>query len=228
VLLALQGTGDGDQFGSAVAGAVANDGTSLVVVGAGGGGPNGTGRVFVYRDLQADPFFVLDSDETGGWLGGMFVSVPGDVNADGIPDVYASDWANAARGPQTGRIYVLSGADGAHLLTLTGETAGEGFGTSPSDAGDLDGDGYADLAVGAWQHASAAPGGGRISVYSGKTGTLMWTLTGRVMGETLGFDSTGMGDVDGDGVGDLLVTSAWSFVNGPRSGRMYIVAGREM
>jgi hypothetical protein len=46
------------------------------------------------------------------------------------------------------------------------------------------------------------------------------------MGETLGFDSTGMGDVDGDGAGDLLVTSAWSFVNGPRSGRVYVVAGR--
>ncbi len=228
VLLALQGTQDGDQFGSSVAGAVGEDGTSFLVVGAGGGGPEGTGRVRVYRDLQPEPFFVLESDETGGWLGGMFVSIPGDVNGDGIPDVYASDWANAAKGPQTGRIYVLSGADGSEIFTLTGEAAGEGFGTSPSDAGDLDGDGFADLAVGAWQHASGAPGGGRISVYSGRSGTLMWTLTGKVMGETLGFDSTGMGDLDGDGIGDLLVTSAWSFVNGPRSGRVYIVAGREM
>jgi len=47
VLLALRGDQDGDQFGSAVAGAVAEDGTSFVVVGAGGGGPNGTGRVSV-------------------------------------------------------------------------------------------------------------------------------------------------------------------------------------
>jgi hypothetical protein len=156
----------------------------------------------------------------------MFVSVLGDMNGDGIPEIYASDWANGAKGPQTGRVYVHSGADGARLLTLTGEASGEGFGTSPSDAGDLDGDGCADLAVGAWQHASAAPGGGKVSVFSGCSGELVWALTGKVMGETLGFDSTGMGDVDGDGAGDLLVTSAWSFVNGPRSGRVYVVAGR--
>ncbi|MBP6773902.1 MAG: FG-GAP repeat protein [Gemmatimonadaceae bacterium] len=44
-------------------------------------------------------------------------------------------------------------------------------------------------------------------------------------GETLGFDATGIGDVNGDGLVDLLITSSWSNVNGFRSGRMYIVAG---
>ena len=58
----------------------------------------------------------------------MFLSVVGDVNGDGMPDVYASDWSNAAKGPSTGRVYVRSGVDGHSLLTLTGETAGEGFG----------------------------------------------------------------------------------------------------
>jgi hypothetical protein len=52
------------------------------------------------------------------------------------------------------------------------------------------------------------------------------TFTGKVPGETLGFDATGMGDVNGDGVIDLLVTSAWSAINGTRSGRMFIVSGR--
>jgi len=226
VLMELRGRDPGDQFGSSVAGGVDEDGRSLLVVGAGGAGERGVGQVLVYRDLDPDPVFVLDADETGAWLGGMFVSVPGDVDGDGVLDVYASDWANAALGPQTGRVYVISGADGSEIITLTGESSGEGFGTSSSDAGDLDGDGYADLAVGAWQHASRAPGGGKISVYSGRTGESMWTITGKVMGETLGFDSTGIGDVDGDGIGDLLVTSAWSFVNGPRSGRVYIIAGK--
>ena len=40
-----------------------------------------------------------------------------------------------------------------------------------------------------------------------------------------GFDATGIGDVNGDGLVDLLITSSWSNVNGFRSGRMYIVAG---
>ena len=45
-------------------------------------------------------------------------------------------------------------------MTLTGETAGEGFGTSPSVAGDVDHDGHADLIVGAWQNSKEAIGGG--------------------------------------------------------------------
>jgi len=225
-LVELEGAEDGDGFGSAVAGATTSDGSSLLVVGAGTAGERGVGRVLVYRDLGREPAFTIEPDETGAWLGGMFVSVPGDVDGDGVPDVYASDWTNSAKGPQTGRVYVHSGADGHRLMALTGDLAGEGFGTSVSDAGDLDGDGHADLAVGAWQHASLAPGGGRISVVSGRTGTRVWTITGKVPGETLGFDSTGIGDVDGDGVGDLLITSAWSSIRGPRSGRVYIVAGK--
>ncbi len=54
----------------------------------------------------------------------------------------------------------------------------------------------------------------------------MRTWTGKVPGETLGFDATGMGDVDGDGTIDFLVTSAWSAIHGARSGRMFILSGR--
>jgi len=96
----------------------------------------------------------------------------------------------------------------------------------PADAGDVNGDGYDDLAVGAWQYAGAAPSGGKIYVLSGRDGSVLMTVTGNVPGETLGFDSTGLGDVNGDGVPDLLVTSAWSAINGFRSGRVFIISGR--
>src|SRR5581483_6238821 len=108
-----------------------------------------------------------DSDETGAALGAMFLTVAGDFDGDGVPDLYASDWSNSVKGPSTGRVYVYSGKDGHTLLTLTGETAGEGFGTSSSIAGDVDGDGRADLIVGAWQYGGAAIGGGRAYLYSG-------------------------------------------------------------
>ena len=85
---------------------------------------------------------------------------------------------------------------------------------------------FDDLVIGAWRQASAAPMGGKIYVYSAKDGTLLSMITGQVMGETLGFDATGMGDVDGDGTIDFLLTSAWSAINGTRSGRMYVVSGR--
>ena len=223
-LFTVDGEAAGDGFGNALAGKTVN-GQSWIIVGAAAGGANNAGRVYVYRNLEAKPVFHIDPDATGAGLGAMFVSVIGDVNADGIPDVYGADFINSAKGPSTGRIYVHSGADGRNLLTLTGETPGDGFGVGPADAGDVDRDGHDDIILGAWQYSDAAPGGGKVYLYSGKTGALLRAWTGKVQGETFGFDATGIGDVDGDGTIDFLLTSAWSAIKGPQSGRMYILSG---
>lgn len=225
LLATLRGERAGDKFGSAIAGTVAG-GQVLLVLGAPDAGPGQRGRTYVYRGLDQAPAFVIESDENGSELGGMFVSVIGDIDGDKVPDVYASDWAHGAQGPYTGRIYVHSSADGRRLLTLTGEAAGDGFGIGPADAGDVNGDGHDDLIVGAWQHKGAAPSGGKVYLYSGKDGSLMHAYTCKVMGDTFGFDATGMGDVDGDGVIDFLLTSAHSAIKGGRSGRIFIVSGR--
>jgi hypothetical protein len=225
ILLTLTGEQPGDQFGAAAAGS--RDGKhAFLVVGAPNAGPNRTGRTYVYKGLTDKPAFVIESDDTGAQLGGMFVSVVGDVDADGTPDIYASDWPNSAKGRSTGRIYVHSGATGRRLLTLTGEAEGDGFGIGPADAGDVDGDGHADLVIGAWQYAGAAASGGKVYLYSGKDGSLIRAWTGKVMGETLGFDATGLGDVDGDGTIDLLVTSAWSALHGTHSGRVFVISSQ--
>ena len=223
LLLTLTGERAGDAFGSTVAG-WADKKRMFLVVGAPGAGARKTGRVYVYDTLSTKPKFIIESDETGNALGAMFVSVLGDVDGDNVPDIYASDWSNSAKGRGTGRVYVHSGATGKRLLTLTGETAGEGFGTCPAVAGDVDHDGHADLVVGAWQYAGAAPSGGRIYLYSGKDGKLLKTYTSRINGDTLGFDAVGIGDVDGDKIVDLLVTSAWSGIHGNHSGRVFIIS----
>ncbi len=225
-LLTLRGSRPGDNFGNAVNGWVGDNGL-LLVIGAPNGGENNGGQTYVYDRLSQEPKFVIESDETGARLGGMFVSVVGDVDADGIQDVYASDWSNRALGPSTGRIFVHSGATGERLYTLTGEAAGDGFGIGTADAGDVDGDGYDDLVIGAWQHKSAAASGGKVYIYSGRDGSLIREITGKVMGETFGFDTTGMGDINGDGTIDYLITSAWSAIAGTKSGRMFIVSGAE-
>ena len=227
LLYSLSGERVGDGFGSTVAGHVEGKHIQLVV-GAPGAGPAHHGRVYVYEGWPPKLKFSVDADATGSMLGYMFVSVPGDVDGDGVPDVYASDWSNAARGPSTGRIYMLSGRTGKPLFALTGETAGDGFGTSPSMAGDVDGDGRADLIVGAWQYGGAAISGGKAYLYSGRDGRLLKTYTCRTPGDTFGFDAVGLGDVDGDGTVDLLITSGWSAVNGHHSGRVFVISSGVM
>jgi hypothetical protein len=195
-----------------------------LMVGAPQAGPQKKGRVYIYDQLSTKPKYVIEGDEAAKTFGAMFLSIVGDVDADGVPDMYISDWQNAAKGPSTGRTYVHSGKDGHRLFTLTGETAGEGFGTCPAPAGDVDRDGHDDLIVGAWQYGGAAVSGGRCSLYSGKDGKLLKTYTCRTPGDTFGFDAVGMGDVDGDGSVDFLITSGWSGVHGFHSGRVFLIS----
>lgn len=225
ILATIEGERAGDAFGAGNA-VWARGEMKLLAIGAANAGPRNGGRTYVYRweNGAVEPFFTIESDETGVALGGMFVCFPGDMNGDGISEVYASDWQNAAGGNQTGRIYVHSGADGERLFTMTGHRAGEGFGTCTADVGDVDGDGLADLLVGAWQAPDAAPGGGKCYLYDARR-ELIGTYTCNVPGETLGFDTTGVGDLDGDGGIDFLVTGGYSGVSGPRSGRAFVIAG---
>jgi hypothetical protein len=225
VLLRLTGEAAGDNFGSTVAGSMDRR-AAWILVGAGAAGPRHTGRTYVYQGLTERPVFTIESDSSGAALGAMFISVVGDVDRDGTPDIYASDWSNSARGRGTGRVYVYSGKTHQPLYTFTGENAGDGFGIGVADLGDLDRDQHADLVIGAWQFGGSAPSGGTVYVYSGRDGHIIRTLTGKVPGETLGFDATGLGDVNGDGVPDLLLTSAWSGINGTKSGRVLVVSGR--
>ncbi len=223
LLLTLNGKRAGDAFGSTVSG-YSDAKQHLLLVGAPAAGPRKSGRVYVYRDLSQKPAFVFDADPTGVALGYMFLSVLGDVDGDGVPDVFASDWSDAGKGAGTGKAYVYSGRTGRRLYTFTGETAGEGFGTTQSVAGDVTGDGRADLIIGSWQYSREAQGAGRAYLYDGRSGQLLRTYTSRVPGDTFGFDAVGMGTRDGNGQSELLITAGWSGVHGYHSGRIFLIS----
>ena len=220
------GQNENDGFGSCVYASRHCD-QRLIVIGSGNAGLKNNGRVFVYAyaDGQAQKRFTFEADETGVSLG-RFVSIPGDVNGDGLLDIYASDWENCARGRCTGRAYVFSGKDGERILTLTGESAGDGFGGSgPAIAGDVDGDGCDDLIIGAWKSEEGGATAGKAYLYSGRTGELLRSWACRVPRTTFGFDAVGIGDLDGDGGIDFLITAAWSRGVGEKAGRAFVISG---
>ncbi|MEQ1903508.1 MAG: FG-GAP-like repeat-containing protein [Pirellulaceae bacterium] len=218
VLFELSGEQTGDCFGNAAAVEQIGDQEFLLAVGAQEAGPSKRGRVYVYHVLKAKPSlrFMIEGDTNSVNLGQMFLSFPGDVDRDGTPDVYASDFGDNTKVAGGGKVVVHSGKDGRELAAIFGTVSGEGLGTSPSDAGDVDGDGIGDLIIGAWQNREGAVSGGKAYLYSlGKNAKLLRTITCKQAGDTLGFDACGIGDIDGDGKVDFLITAAWS--NNPSS-----------
>jgi hypothetical protein len=84
---------------------------------------------------------------------------------------------------------------------LDGRQAGDGFGSRVAGAGDVDDDGKADFVIGAERSGGAA---GRMEVYSGATGRVLYYFTGQGT-DALGISVAGAGDVTGDGHDDVIV-----------------------
>ncbi|MFT7539185.1 MAG: hypothetical protein ACI9K5_000134 [Gammaproteobacteria bacterium] len=212
------------RLGSAVDG-VFNAWVRLLVIGEPGAGRGAKGRVIVLRGTDLEPAFTIEGDESTSGLGNDFVSIVGDVNGDGVADVYASDPRSSLRGDRAGIVLIHSGATGDRLLTLTGENALDGFGSGDGRVGDVDGDGRDDLLIGSWLSRDGAEKGGKVMLFSGADGSVLRRWTGDRPSASLGFDAVGMGDVNGDGQLDFLISAALSDDGGVDAGGAYLVSG---
>ena len=198
--------GAAEGFGRSVAGVgdVNRDGYDDVVVGASLAAYTGvdSGSGYVFSGRNGSLLFRIDGD-AGDSLG-FSVAAAGDADADGTPDVIVG-----AIGQHTtpGHARVVSGRSGAVLWRLDGEAAGDQFGHSVSGAGDVDGDGHADVIVGAPGNDRAAGSSGMAAVVSGRTGRTLHVFYGAGSAERLGYAVGGAGDVNGDGRADLVVAS---------------------
>ena len=226
LLHTLDGDAAGDTFGGG-AGRLSDldgDGLGEFVVSAPSAGAAGRGRAYVYSSIDCSRIATLAGDSGTRNLGRFFVSDAGDVDADGTSDIYVADFAHAGKGSGTGKVFVFSGATFQSILEIEGAVAGEGIGPGRG-AGDFDGDGHADLIVGAWTSSAGAAAGGAIFVYSGSDGRVLRSYTGSIVGDALGFDAASTLDVDGDGARELLLAGTWNDAAGSNAGRVYVAPG---
>ena len=223
----LQGESPSDWFGWSVAGFgtdVNGDQVEDFVVGAYGndGGGIDAGSVYVFSGAGGSLIYELAGAAAGDGFG-FAVAAVGDVNADTIQDVAVGAPFNDAGGDGAGRVYIYSGPDGALIDTYTGEAPGDGFGTSVAAAGDVDGDGFDDVLVGAPGGAVGGMRTGRAYLYSGQLGTATYVFDGEEAEDEFGWTVTATGDANGDGFPEVAVGAPRHGDQGvPRAGQVYL------
>ena len=260
----LIGAASGDRAGSAVSGAgdVNGDGIADLVVGAPGASDSGAAFVvFGKTAAYTSPLNLSTLDGTNGFrvngsiLGedaGASVGA-GDINGDGKSDILIgapgdldtaviAGGAYVVLGKSTGfasaiELSALTGSDG---FRLNGMAVGDATGKSVSASGDVNGDGFADMVIGA---PASDPGGllsaGRAFVVRGKAeafassvnlsalnGTTGFRLNGSAAGSLTGWSVSNAGDINGDGYADVIAGAPTAQTAGSLSGSSFVLFGK--
>ncbi|SFE39235.1 integrin alpha [Nitrosomonas sp. Nm166] len=257
----LDGVADGDSSGGSVsnAGDVNGDGFDDVIIGAHGAEPNGdfSGSSYVVFGKASGFDAVLDLSSLNGTNGfrldgvaeydssGISVSNAGDINSDGFDDLIVGALNADPNGEGSGSSYVvfgkasgfdaaldLSSLNGSNGFRLDGVAEYDSSGISVSNAGDVNGDGFDDVIIGASRaDPNSIPGAGSSYVVFGKNSGFDAALDLSSLDGSNGFRLDGAaydvsggsvsntGDVNGDGFDDVIVGTL-------SSGSSYVVFGK--
>ncbi|MBV6480266.1 MAG: hypothetical protein HGGPFJEG_03123 [Ignavibacteria bacterium] len=222
------GTQANAKYGYAVstAGDVNGDGYSDVVVGSPfyDNGQTDEGKAYVFYGSTVGLFlsnWTTESNQAGANLG-YSVSSAGDVNGDGFSDLMIGEPNfDDLEFSNKGIALVFHGSHlglpGTPNWTETRNQSNTGFGSSVSGAGDVNGDGYSDVIIGAPYFDNNTANSGKAFVYhgseSGLGSTTGWNKEGIMANEQLGYSVSNAGDVNGDGYSDVIIGSPF-FENG--------------
>ncbi|MCB0732932.1 MAG: FG-GAP repeat protein [Flavobacteriales bacterium] len=224
----------------AYAGDVNGDGYSDVIVGADNysNGQSNEGAIYIYHGsstgISTTAATSIESNQASANLG-RFSSSAGDVNGDGYSDVIAGVLNYDNGETNEGVVFVYHGSStgisSTPATTLEEDQADALFGRCVSPAGDVNGDGYSDVIVGARYYENGQTDEGAAFIYLGSSSGLSTTadvmLEADQASANFGLAVAGAGDVNGDGYGDVIV-GAYTYDNGHTDeGAVFVYHGGE-
>lgn len=189
--------------------------------------------------------------EVAGDNAGHAVALAGDVNGDGFDDFIIGANEASPNGPGSGAAYLvfgkaagfgnnvnLSTLNGTNGFQISGKSAGDGIGASVASAGDVNGDGFDDILIGAYEADPNGTDSGATYVVFGKSGGFTSNFDLSALNGTNGFQVSGVigtlsgrsvasaGDINGDGFDDFIIGAPSVNINGAESGASYVVFGK--